>query len=49
MWLRNAYEGALRLHLDAKGNPKPGETPICLKPEVMSKCRPSEEHPIALF
>ena len=42
--LGTAYEGALRLHLDAKGNPKPGETPICLRPEVVSKSRPSEEH-----
>lgn len=48
MWLANAYEGALRLHLDAKGNPKPGETPICLRPEVVSKCRPSSEEHVAV-
>ena len=41
MWLANAYEGALRLHLDAKGNPKPGKTPIC---NLVSKSEPSEDH-----
>jgi len=38
--LGTAYEGALRLHLDAKGNPKPGARPI----SAMSMSPPSEDH-----
>jgi hypothetical protein len=42
--LGTAYEGALQLRLDAKGNPKPGATPICARPEAVSKCPPAEDH-----
>ena len=42
--LGTSYEGALRLHLDAKGNPKPGARPISASPDVVSKSPPSEDH-----
>src|SRR5678816_328534 len=42
--LGNAYEGALRLHLDAKGNPKPGARPVSASPDIGSTSRPSENH-----
>jgi hypothetical protein len=35
--LGTAYEGALRLNLDAKGNPKPGARPAPVIPDLVSK------------
>src|SRR5215813_5815990 len=34
---RTAYEGALRLNLDAKGNPKPGTRPPTAPPDIVVK------------
>jgi hypothetical protein len=34
---RNAYEGALRLNLDAKGNPKPGARPMRAASDIVAK------------
>jgi len=42
--LGTAYEGALRLHLDAKGNPKPGAQQIAASPDIVSKSPRSEDH-----
>ena len=34
---RTAYEGALRLNLDAKGNPKPGAKPMMMDSDIVVK------------
>jgi len=43
-----AYEGALRLNLDAKGNPKPGASPgpvrVPVIPEIVAKSPPQDDH-----